>query len=153
MIHFQNLCQFLNLVNSFMASELPKLCCGSPIVGSLKMTSTKYQLSGFFMFTFCWENKFLIGQSKKFSQLKLVLRSWKKMVKKISGDPTKFWWFGCHEWVVNSFIFSNSPIYFLQILFILVFLLNFLQSLEAMLTDLTIHPTFEQAKKNKKWRK
>ena len=46
------------------------------------------------MFTFCWGNKSLIGQSTKISQLKLVLRSWKKskqsLVKKTFGDPQNF---------------------------------------------------------------
>ena len=47
------------------------------------------------MFTFCWENKFLIGQyQQKISQSKLILRSWKKgeqnLVKKTFGDPQNF---------------------------------------------------------------
>ena len=60
---------------------------------------------------------------------------------------------------IPQFIFSNSPIYFLQMLFILLFARFFEahskdESIDG--TDLTIHPTFDQAKKNKVnkiWRK
>ena len=41
----------------------------------------KISAVSFFMFTFCWENKFLIVQSTIFSQLKLLYRSWKTVNK------------------------------------------------------------------------
>ena len=46
------------------------------------------------MFTFCWENKFLIGQSTKIFSLKTGIEELKKskqnLVKNISGDPQNF---------------------------------------------------------------
>ena len=46
------------------------------------------------MFTFCWENKFLIGQSTKNFSLKTGFeeseKSFEKLVKKIFGDPRTF---------------------------------------------------------------
>ena len=50
---------------------------------------------------------FLLVNQQKISQLKLVLRSWKKseqnLVKKIFGDQQIFWWFGSREHVKSLF--------------------------------------------------
>ena len=67
-----------NVYNSFVASKPPKFC------GSPNISLTKYQLSVFFMFTFCWENKFLIGQSTKNFSVKTGFEELKKKVNKIS---------------------------------------------------------------------
>ena len=52
-----------------------------------------------------------MGQSTKSFQLKLVLRSLKKinknLVKKIFGDHQIFWWFGSREHV-NDFFFKRQ---------------------------------------------
>ena len=65
----------------------------------------------YFIFTFCWENKFLIGQSTKIFSLKTGIEELKKKVNKIWLKKylviTKFWWLGSHEWVNTSCIMFN----------------------------------------------
>ena len=42
-----------------------------------------------------------------FSQQKVTIKSW-YLVKKIFGDPWKFWWFGSHEWVIYYYLLQLS---------------------------------------------
>ena len=42
------------------------------------------------MFTFCWENKFLIRQSTKIFSVKTGFEELKKKLKKKFGDPRNF---------------------------------------------------------------
>ena len=59
----------------------------------------------FFLYLlFAEKINFLLVNQQKCSQLKLVLRSWKKSKQNfVKKRYTKFWWFGCHEWVIWLF--------------------------------------------------
>ena len=52
-----------------------------------------------------------LGQSTKHFSVKAGFEEWNKKVNKISLKKyswiKKFWWFGCHEWVVISFFISE----------------------------------------------
>ena len=93
--------------NMFTGSKPPKFC-GSPII-----SLNKYQPSVFLCLLFAEKiNSLLVNQQKK-SELKLVLRSWKKskqnLVKKIFGDHQIFWWFGSREHVISyQFSYDRS---------------------------------------------
>ena len=66
----------INLTNnSFMGSEPPKFR------GSPNIFLTKYQLSVFWCLLFAEKINLLLVNQQNFSQLKLVLRSWKKVNK------------------------------------------------------------------------
>ena len=73
-----------NKNDSFMASEPPKFCWSSNIF------LTKYQLSVFLMFIFCWENKFLIGQSTKIFSVKTGFEELKKKSKQTSHSARSY---------------------------------------------------------------
>ena len=79
----------------FTGSEPPKFR------GSPNISLTKYQLSVFLCLLFAEKINSLLVNQQKISQLKLVLRSWKKgkqnLVKKIFGDHQIFWWFGSRD--------------------------------------------------------
>ena len=90
------------LYNMFAGSEPPKFR------GSPNISLTKYQLSVFLCLLFAEKINSLLVNQQKNSQLKLVLRSWKKskqnLVKKIFGDHQIFWWFGSREHVTSHVI-------------------------------------------------
>ena len=90
-------CKSFHTYNMFAGSEPPKFR------GSPNISLTKYQLSVFLCLLFAEKINSLLVNQQKISQLKLVLRSWKKskqnLVKKIFGDHQILWWFGSREHV------------------------------------------------------
>ena len=85
--------------DTFMTSEPPKF-----ILVVYEYFLNEISAVNFVMFIFCWENKFLLGQSSKIFLFKTGFKS------------TKFWWFGCYEWVrKQTSYWSKQCLFFLSL--------------------------------------
>ena len=136
------LCKTFWLLNSFVGSKPPKFR------GSPNIFLTKYQLLVFLCLLFAEKTNLWLVNQQKFSQLKLVLRSWKEskqnLVKKNIWWSTKFWLFGSHEWVndYSTFYFEKKTCEIKKASYVLHFvdLTNFFRKFQKILLKRNMTP-------------